>query len=269
MIDVTDFDKQVLAESYTQPVLVDFWAPWCGPCRQLGPILERLATQEDAGFLLAKVNTDENPVPSAQYGIRSIPAVKLFVNGEVADEFLGALPEPQVRRWLENALPSETRRMVEDAAVLLEAGDRDGARALLEQALAASPANSAAAALLSRLIVLAEPGRAAELARAAASADASYYELSRAVQTVAALLSDESSAALPEDPAKPAYTEGLVSLGKGDVDAALGSFVRSVRLNRRFHDDAARKALLAVFAVLGQQDPLTRKHRRGLESALF
>src|SRR4051794_12163019 len=111
-VDVTNFEEQVLEASKERPILVDFWAPWCGPCRQLGPILEKLAEEDDAGFVLAKLNTDEDPATSGQYGIRSIPAVKLFMDGEVKDEFIGALPETQVRKWLENALPNETKARV-------------------------------------------------------------------------------------------------------------------------------------------------------------
>ncbi|QXD16127.1 thioredoxin [Rhodocaloribacter litoris] len=100
------FQKEVLDKSRQKPVLVDFWAPWCGPCRVLGPTLEKLARESKGKWRLVKVNTDRHPELSMRYGVRGIPAVKLFVDGEVRGEFVGALPEPAIRRWLDEHLPA-------------------------------------------------------------------------------------------------------------------------------------------------------------------
>src|SRR5438067_2050881 len=141
VLEVSDFQADVLEASRAKPVVVDFWAPWCGPCRMLGPVLEKLASTNDGSWTLAKVNTDENAEVSRRYGIMSIPAVKLFVDGEVVDEFIGALPEPAVREWLDKAVPSERKARLTEAKAAIEAGESERAAAILEQVLEAEPAN--------------------------------------------------------------------------------------------------------------------------------
>ena len=264
-VDVSNFESEVLEASRERPVLVDFWAPWCGPCRQLGPVLEKIAGEDGAAFTLAKLNTDEQQTVASKYGIRSIPAVKLFVDGEVTNEFIGALPEAQVRRWLADALPSENRALLGEAKSALEAGDDARAEALLEQVLAAEPQNAEASLLLAKTLLFKDPARAIELTRGAPAAS---FDAANAIKTIATLIQGDERP-LPDDAAKAPYVEALQALSNHDIDAALGGFVQSVRLSKRWNDDAARKAALAMFHYLGSQDPLTQKHRRALENALF
>jgi len=265
MIDVSNFEEQVLAASREKPVLVDFWAPWCGPCRQLGPILEKLAEEPGAPFTLAKLNTDENQTTAAQYGIRSIPAVKLFVDGEVVDEFIGALPETQVRNWLREAIPSETRRLVQEARDALAADATEQAEALLEEVLTLEPANAEAALMLARLVVFKDPARAEQLSHTHGAA----FDDAQAVRCIASALQEGAPPDLPDEPAREGYVAGVEALRAGDLDAALTKLIDSVRRNRRYHEDAARKTALALFSILGDRHELTRKHRRPLEMALF
>jgi putative thioredoxin len=264
MIDVADFEQEVLAASHEKPVLVDFWAPWCGPCRQLGPILEKLSEEEGAGFTLAKLNTDENQMVAARYGIQSIPAVKLFIDGEVADEFIGALPEQQVREWLEAAIPSEMKQLVEEATNAFNAGVHDVARQIAEQVLLLEPGNATAALLLAKLLVFEDPERAETLSHTP-GAD---YGDAEAVETVVRLLAKGDDSELPESPAREPYVEGVGSLSQ-DLDAGMGLLLNSVRIDRHYHDDVARRTLLHLFRVLGDRHELTQKHRRALENALF
>src|SRR5262245_4500155 len=161
--DVVDFQRDVIEESKRTPILVDFWAPWCGPCRTLGPVLEMLAGEEGASWQLAKLNTDENQAVARQYRIESIPAVKLFVDGEVKDEFVGALPEPQVRKWLEKAVPSETKRLVAEARQRLEQGNPEGAGALATQLLASDSNNADAKVILAAVLSLRSPSEAVSM----------------------------------------------------------------------------------------------------------
>jgi putative thioredoxin len=267
VVDVDNFETQVIEASREEPVLVDFWAPWCGPCRQLGPVLEKIAGEADAGFKLAKVNTDLNPEVSQRYAIHSIPAVKLFLNGEVIDEFIGALPEAQVRTWLSKAVPNETRARVADARQALDAGESARAIEILEEVLSGQPNDAEANGLLARAIALEDPERATGLARAAGT---EFYDIALAVKLIAELARRAREAAsLPEDVARESFAAGLEALAAGDADAALGALVQSVRLNRTYQEEAARRACVAIFKVLGDRSELTRKHRRALEMALF
>jgi putative thioredoxin len=265
MIEVADFEQEVLAASHETPVLVDFWAPWCGPCRQLGPILEKLSEEEGAGFTLAKLNTDENQTVAAQYGIQSIPAVKLFVDGEVVDEFIGALPEQQVRSWLDHAIPSEARQLIANARAALNAGATEQAEALLEQAVALAPSDPEPALLLAKLITFKDPARAEALSHTLGAA----FDDAEAVETVTGLLLKGPASDLPESPARETYVQAIEALQRGDIDSTLAGLVDSVRKDRHYHDDLARRTLLWLFNVLGDSHELTQKHRRALASALF
>jgi len=268
--DVSNFEEEVLQASGATPVVVDFWAPWCGPCRYLGPVLEKLEAESDGRWTLRKVNADDFPELSMRYGIRGIPAVKLFVDGDVVDEFTGALPEAAVRQWLDKALPTEARRLVDEAETALLEGDVRGAEAKLRTAVEQDASDGRARILLARIVLFRDPEDAEALVDGASFAGPTFVQMAEAVRTIARLLRIAGdSAELPDEPGAERYREGIAALARQDVDAALTAFVEVIGANRYYDDDGARKACIALFMILGEQHPVTRRHRRAFDMALY
>ena len=270
-----EFERQVLEESHRRPVVVDFWAPWCGPCRSLKPILEKLADEYGGKFLLAKVNADENQELSARYGVRGIPAVKAFSQGRLADEFSGALPEAAVREFLDRLVPKPAEVLRLKADEQLRRGDATGALKLLAEAAALDPANEwvrvDAAAIMLDIGELTEAQRLLQEVRLD---DARVAQLRSRLEFAQAAASGESAEALAARIARNSDDlQARLQLAKllaaaRDYAGAMEQMLEVVRRDRRYGDDAGRRALLAVFELLGSGHPLVGEYRRKLASAL-
>jgi putative thioredoxin len=267
--DLVDFEHDVLAQSRTIPVLVDFWAEWCAPCRMLTPILETLAAKHAGRWALVKVNTDVHQEIANRYGIRGIPNVKLFIDGAVANEFSGALPERSVEQWLEKTLPPRHRKELDTAAAMIAQENTAAARAILEGLLEHEPNDERARVLLAGSLLWDDAARATDLV-ANVEEHSERFPTVEAIRTIAALIGKQAApATLPEHPVRAAYLEGIDAVARRDFDRAIERFIEVLREERRYDEDGPRKAVIAAFRILGEEHPITQKYRRAFSSALY
>jgi putative thioredoxin len=280
--DATDasFMADVIEASRTQPVIVDFWAPWCGPCRQLTPALEKAVNAAKGAVKLVKVNIDENPRIAGQLRVQSIPTVYAFQNGQPIDGFQGALPESQVKAFIERlsgpAEPDDIETLLGMAKESLDLGDLGGAAQAYAAALQAEPENVKAIAGLARCYLAGgEMERAAELA-AMAPADAKDADLA-SVRAALALAAEGASETAPlerrleadanDHEARFELAKALAAEGK--LEVAADHLLILIEKDRTWNDEAARKQLLTVFEAAGPVSEVTKAGRRRLSSILF
>jgi len=277
------FVKDVIEESKRQPVLVDFWAPWCGPCRQLTPVLEKAVRAAKGKVKLAKMNIDEHPQIPGQMGIQSIPAVIAFVNGQPADGFMGALPESQVVAFLERltkgGIGAEAKDLLKAADAALVDGDTAGAASLYAELLAEDNTNIHALAGLARCYVetgsldqarqtlaMVPEAKKNDAAVAAARAALELAEQAKSLGPIAEL--EQKVAANPLDH-QARFDLALALNGKGRRQEALEQLISIVKRDRKWNDDGARKQLVQFFDAWGPTDEATIEGRRRLSSILF
>ncbi len=261
--EVSNFETEVIEESYRQPVVVDFWAAWCGPCRVLGPILEKLADQADDKWKLAKVDVDNHQELAMQFGIQGIPAVKAFSSGKVIGEFVGALPEPEIHKWLNTVLPNEIRQAVAEAAEAADKGRRMDAISMLEKVLTQENGPEARA-LLARLIVVEDTKRAIELID---GLDESTPGVEGVRDMIEILSLDPHQ--LPPGDGKPTMDAALRFIRASQWKDALEKLIESIRRDKSYLDEAARRACVGLFHFLGEEHPVTMEYRRKFSMALY
>ncbi len=260
-----DFQCDVLEESHDIPVLVDFWAEWCAPCRLLGPVLERLALKYSGRWKLVKINTEEQQELALRYQVKSIPDVKLFVNGEVVDGFSGALPEYQIEEWLKKVLPGRYEKEILLAIEFVRQGKSAMASTLLEGVLHQEPENLRVRSLLVRLRLFLDPEEALLLSTPL-EGEPEYAEQAETTRTLGRLIRLDRDK-LADDPLREEYLAAAASLKQENFDKALEGFIGVLRRNRAYDDDGSRKACIAIFRFLGEEHDITRKHRRAFDRA--
>lgn len=277
-VTTMNFQRDVLDQSRNVPVVIDFWAPWCGPCRMLGPILEKIAREKNGAFVLAQINTDESPDLAAAFGVEGIPAVFAMRDGRITDHFVGALPEKELRAWIDGILPQEDERLVSEADALAEQ-DPKRAEELYRQALVHNARSSAARIGLARILVrqqrleeaktilkeLSDMGVTGEeierlqaaitFAEAASSAD-QISELKKQVENASG-----------DHGVRLQLAQALASRGR--YQEALDEALTVVQTAQGDLREDARKLMVQIFNLLGNEHPLTGEYRRRLTMALF
>lgn len=278
-VTAQNFRQVVIEGSYERPVLVDVWADWCAPCRALMPVLAKLAEEYRGRLLVAKLNTEEEQALAAQMGIRSLPTVQLYRDGRPVDQFMGALPEAQVRAFLEPYLPRESDGLLEQIGDRLMVGDLAGAQAALDLARAKEPDNP-------RLFLVQVQIQAAsgDTQGAEALLERVPLELAKDPEVLAlrgqlrfanlaagAPSEDELAARLAANPkdSEASFLLAARQAATGDFATALASLLALLKRDRAYGDDAARKTMILIFDLLGGEDPLVTAYRGKMLSALY
>ncbi|HIE09980.1 MAG TPA: thioredoxin, partial [Kiritimatiellae bacterium] len=270
--------QKVLSASRDQTIVVDFWAPWCAPCHMLASILEKVTGELQPRVALVKVNVDANPDVAASYGIRGIPTVKIFRNGEEVDGFVGVLPESEVRRIVRRHVELESDRLAATAAGLIGQGRLEEARSLLEEALREEPDFPAALLQLARLEEKAgNPDRARSFLERIPRVSEVWPEAEQLLARISLRESGDAGGdagdleqeAERKGTAESWYRAGCARAARGEYREALGDLLRSVEADPHWNEDAARKKMLEIFRVVGVRSALADEYRDRLQHLLY
>ena len=278
-VTASNFESLVIDGSFDRPVLVDFWADWCAPCKSLMPILAKLANEYGGQFILAKVNTEEEQALAAHFGIRSLPTVQLFKSGQPVDQFMGALPEAQVRAFLDRHLPQAGNGLLVQAQGMMAAGKLEQAAQLIDRARVEDPANARLALAEAQLAVA-----RGDLAGANDLLARLPLELANDPEAAALRGQLVFAGVLDGAPAPAAlkarletntndsearYQLAAHQVLAGDFEAALEGLLTLMKRDRAYGDDAGRKGMIAIFDLLGGQGELVSRYRAKMMTALY
>jgi len=271
VINVTeaDFEYEVIQYSQNVPVVVDFWAEWCIPCKTLGPILTRLAEEAQGAFRLAKVDVDQSPNLAMRYGVRSIPNVKAFRNGQVVGEFTGLIPETRVREFIGKLAPSESSLDLEKADSLLQRKLWIEAENLLRDILDQDPDHPSAMLGLAKALLAQGQGRETLMMLRGFPASKEYTTAELLVPLAEAIIGLEKTQPVDDDPLASAFNHAIRLASRGNIYSALDGLLDIIRQDKRYRNGSARQIYLALLELLGETDPQTRQYRSDLASLLF
>ena len=258
-----NFQEDVLDQSQHVPVLVDYWASWCEPCKFLGPIIEKLASESSNNWKLIKINTEEHNDIATEWGIKGIPNLKLFYKGKVIADLAGAMAEPEMRKWLEEKLPSEAKTLAIEASDYIAQGKTEKGIKLLEKAIDLDNNLSEAKLHLAKLIVWSSPSRVNSLVE-----NIRHVEEAEELILLAEFMDNDFSD-LAEGRAKKVLFEAKTLILKKSLEPALKLLIDAVILNKHYHKELARKLIIAIFHILGESNDLTKKYRRQFDMALY
>ncbi|MDJ0832936.1 MAG: co-chaperone YbbN [Gammaproteobacteria bacterium] len=277
-VTAEDFQTSVIDNSFKQPVLLDFWADWCNPCQALIPVLTKLAEEYNGAFVLAKINSDEQGELAAQAGVRSLPTVKLVINGQIVNEFMGALPESEVRKFLEPYITTEADTILDEAMQAYEQGKEQDALDMLNQALANDPQNAKLKINIAKLVAnQGDHDSATALLDTLSDEQAQEPEV-KELKAQLKLVNQLKEAGDPNELKQriekdPDDLEALLQLSKfmtasGDYQEAMELLIKIMIKDRAFEGGAARQGLIDIFDMLGHENELVKKYRRKMFSML-
>jgi putative thioredoxin len=275
IIDVSEatFERDVIQKSHEKPVVVDFWAAWCGPCRMLGPILERIAAEPGSNFILAKVDVDANPRISMQFNVQGIPAVKAFKDGRVINEFVGALPEPRVRDFIRQIAPNESELSLDMANKLLADRKWDQAEERFSQLISENgPSPDARLGLAKAFLGQGKAAQAGPILEDLLDVPAQMGTAEKLLPLIDYLKlveGKETDANIEMTPVEAQYRQSARFFGQGKLAPALDGLLDVLRYNKDYRKGKAKQVLLGIFEFLGNEDPLTNPYRQEMASILF